>query len=154
MVVLKETAHGLTWTHSLWAPTLGWHLRESPEQGEQYKPGWWRLRYSAHLPALSGDCLRKATVASLSTLYWEKAAPLMPDNSVPLHISLVPFKLPPQGWSSEQVSPCKSVCSLFKNYHLGLQKPSVSLSHNPCWILQPVIMETSLPGPRSLGWEA
>ena len=45
------------------------------------------------------------TMASTNTSVWEKAAPpalaLKPDNSVSPHMSLVPFKLLPQHWSSE-----------------------------------------------------
>lgn len=44
----------------------------------------------------------------------EKALALMPRNSVPSHVSLVPFELLPQCWSSERVSPSKSKCGHFK----------------------------------------
>ena len=70
---------------------------------------------------------------------WEKAAApaltLMPDTSVPLCISLVPFELLPQCWGSEGVSASKSMNGPFKRSCLGLWKASISLSHNPCWFL-------------------
>lgn len=43
---------------------------------------------------------------------WEKTAPptltLKPDNSISSHMSLTPFKLLPQSWSSEGLSPSPS----------------------------------------------
>ena len=62
-----------------------------------------------HLPAGSvWGGLRKETMASAGISTWERAAPpalaWMPENSVPPHMSLVPFKLLPQCWSSKQVS--------------------------------------------------
>ena len=44
----------------------------------------------------------------------------------------------------------KSVCGPPKKC-LGLQKPSVSLSLNTHWFLQPEVMGTSLPGTGALG---
>ena len=75
----------------------------------------------------------------------------MPDNSVSPYMSLVPFELLSQLWSSEGVSQSKSVCGPFKRDGLGLQKISVSLSQNPCWFLQPEVMETSLLSTGTLG---
>ena len=76
--------------------------------------------------------LSKETMVSSSSSVWEKAAPttlaMLSDNSVPLCMSLVPFDKLPQHWSSEQVSPSKSVCPL--RGHLGLQKLTGSLSYN------------------------
>ena len=78
--------------------------RESPGWGKKCEPGWWSLRYGTYLPACSvallGGGLSKGTVASACTSVWEKAAlppalALMPDNSVPPHMSLVLFSLLP-----------------------------------------------------------
>ena len=68
---------------------------------------------------------------------------LMTDNSVPPLMSLLPFKLLPQCWSSEGVSWSKSMCGPFKRNYLGLQKPSISLSLNPQWFLQPGVFIAS-----------
>ena len=107
-----------------------------------------------HPPAGSGG-LSKGTMASASTSVWEKAAPLAlslkPDNSVPPHMSLVPFELLPQCQSSEGVSLSKSVCWPFKRNAWDSKSP-VSLSHSPCWFLQPEVMGTYLPGTGTLGW--
>ena len=87
-----------------------------------------------HLPAGSvGGGLSKGTMASASTSVWEKAAfpalTLMPNNSFPTYMSVMPFKLLPLRWSSEGVSANKSVCRPFKKNCLGLQKfPSSSAS--------------------------
>lgn len=58
---------------------------------------------------LSWGRLKKVTMTSDSTSTLKKASPsaftLKPDNSVFPHISLMSFKLLPQGWISEQVSP-------------------------------------------------
>ena len=57
---------------------------------------------------LCGEGLRKGTGASASTSVWVKAAPpasfLKRGKEVPPHMSLVPFKLLLQCWSSERVS--------------------------------------------------
>ena len=58
-------------------------------------------------PASSmGRGLSKRAMASASTSVWEKAAlpslTLVPDNSVFSHMSLVPFKLLLQHWSSRE----------------------------------------------------
>ena len=81
-------------------------------------------------------------------------SPVILNNSVPPHMPQVPFNLLPQPWSSEGLSPSKSMQGHFKRNCLGLQKSFVSLSHNPCWFLQPEVMGTSLPGSRTLGWGA
>ena len=87
------------------------------------------MRYGAYpLAPVAGKELRKGTTASASTFIWQNAAlplalTLMPDNSVPSHMSLVPFKLLPQCWSSEGLSLCKSVLGFFKWNSLGLQNP-------------------------------
>ena len=49
------------------------------------------------------------------------ALTLTPDTSVPPPMSLVPFKLLPQCWSSEGVSLSKSMCMMFKRNCLVLQ---------------------------------
>ena len=38
--------------------------------------------------------------------------------------------------------------------HLGLQKPLISLSYNPCWFSQPEVTGTLLTGTGTLGWGA
>ena len=63
---------------------------------------------------------------------WKKAAPspilaLMPDNSVPSHMFVVPFELLSQHWSSEIVTLCKSVHRPFMRDCLGLQNSSASI---------------------------
>ena len=45
-----------------------------------------------------------------------------PDTLFPPCMPLVPFKLLPWCWSSEGVSPSKSLCRFFKGNCLGLQK--------------------------------
>ena len=50
------------------------------------------------------------------------ALTLMPDMSIPPHMPLMPFKLLPQCWSSEEVSLSKFVCGFFQRNYLGLQK--------------------------------
>ena len=46
----------------------------------------------------------------------------MPHSSVPPCMPLVPFKLLPQCWSSEEVNLSKSMCEFFKGNCLELQK--------------------------------
>ena len=50
------------------------------------------------------------------------SSPLLPDNSVPPRVPLVPFKLLPQCWSSERVNLNKSMCCFFKGDCLRLPK--------------------------------
>ena len=80
----------------------------------------------------------------------------MSDNSIPFRMSLVPFKMLPQCWSSEGVSLSKYMHGPFRRDSLGLHKPSVSFSLNPHLFLQPKVMETSLPsnglGGPEWGW--
>ena len=58
---------------------------------------------------LSRRGLSKETMSSANSPVWEIAAPpafaLKPNNSIPSYMSLGPFELLPQSWSSEQVSP-------------------------------------------------
>ena len=83
------------------------------------------------------------------------ALTLMLDNSVPPHMSLMSFNLLLQHWSSEGVSPSKSVHRPCKRNCLGFQQ-SVFHSLNPCWFLQLEVMETSSwhwnPGLGDLVW--
>ena len=77
---------------------------------------------------------------------------LMPDNLVPPSMFLAPFMLLLQHWSSEGVSQSKSMHRSFKRNCLKFQLLSILLRHNPCWFLQPEVMETSLPGTGTMGW--
>ena len=77
-----------------------------------------------HSASVWGGSLRKGTMASASTFIWKKAAPqaltLMPDNSVPPWLSLVPLSCCPSAGLrvGESVpEPCKRNC-------LGLHQPS------------------------------
>ena len=79
---------------------------------------------------------------------------LKPDNSVPPHVSLALLELLPQHWTSESVSPHKSVYGSFKEELPGTPEASISLSLNPHWFLQPELMGTSLPGTGGPGWGA
>ena len=78
----------------------------------------------------------------------------MTENTVSSLMPQVPFKLLPPHWSSQRVSPSKSVCGPFKRDCLGLQKPFLSLSLNLHWFIQPEVMGTSLPGTGILAWRA
>ena len=94
--------------------------------------------------------LIKGTVASASNFAWQKAAPLptltlILDNSVPPSTSLVPFKLLPQGWSSEGVSPSKSESGPFE------RKPLFHSPTIPAGFLQPEVVGTCLSGTGTLG---
>ena len=83
--------------------------------------------------------LSKGTMTSASTYVWKKAVSLslalMPDNSVPPLMSLAPFKLLLQSWSSEQVSLSKSVCSPFKR--------NVWYSRSPLFHLATILVFTA-----------
>ena len=88
------------------------------------------------LPAGSvGEGLRKGKMASASTSFWEKAAfpalALMPDNSFPPHMSLVPFELLPQCWSSEGVSSSMSVCGPLRGIAWDSRSPPSHLATIP-----------------------
>ena len=60
------------------------------------------------LAGFVGGGLRRRPMVSARIFVWEKAAlpvlTLTPDTSFPPHMSLVPFKLLPQHWSSERMS--------------------------------------------------
>lgn len=79
-------------------------------------------------------------MVSGSTSVQEKVAPpvltLMLGNSVPPSVSLVPFQLLPECWSSKGVSLSKSVFEPFMRNYLGLWKPLVSFSFNFHRVLQ------------------
>lgn len=84
------------------------------------------------LPAGSVEWeLRKERMAFDSTSSWEKAvlSPLIliPHNSVPPCMSLLPFDLLPQCLSSEQVNPSKPMCGPFKR---NTWDPSSPVSHS------------------------
>ena len=64
---------------------------------------------------------RDKASASLSERKLSPALTLISDTSILPCVSLVPFKLLPQCWSSEEVSLNKSVCVLFKKKCLRLQ---------------------------------
>ena len=93
-------------------------------------------------------CLRESCPPGLA---------LMSDTSVPLHMAMVPLKLPPWCWSSEGLSLSKSVCRLFKRNCLGFQQ-FVSLTQSPLVFADRIYGDLSswhwIPGPRSLvlGW--
>ena len=92
---------------------------------------------------------QKAALHSLRPL--SPALPLIPDNFVFPSMSLMLSKLP-QCWNSEGVSQSKSVHGPYKRNCLGHQKPSISFSHNPCWVLWPEVMGISLSDTGTLGW--
>ena len=101
-------------------------------------------------------CLWKVKMASASIFFWQKAAPqLLPWRQTIQFISICLWCLlsccPNAGAQREWVWVNPWV-GLFKRGFLGFQKPSYSLSHNPCWFLQPEFMGTSLPvtGSQSL----
>ena len=68
----------------------------------------------------------------------------MLDNSAPPSMSLVPFQLLPPCWSSEGVSPSKSMHRSLKRNCLRLLKTSTSLSLIPCRFLQAEVRGNSL----------
>ena len=73
------------------ARLLGRSLRESPGQGKESEPGWWRLSHRAWLLALFRERLSMETKTSASTSVWEKAGPSSSPNTrhFPPCISLV-----------------------------------------------------------------
>lgn len=83
-----------------------------------------------HPPAPERGKLSKGIMAFASTFAFIPK----PDNSAPLFVSLVPFELLPQWWSSEwvQVSPYADPL----REHLGLQQPFFSFSYNLHWFPQ------------------
>ena len=108
--------------------------------------------------SVEGEGLRKGTMTSAITFVWQRAT-TAPPSSFPnarqfssSAMSLVPFKLLSQCWSSEGVSLSKFLCGPFKRNCLGLQKPFISFIHNPQWFLQPEVMGTCLPSTGALVW--
>ena len=93
--------------------------------------------------ALHGEGLEKGQ--------WPLLAP-MPDTSASPNIPLVPFKLPPWSWSSEEVK------SEYVNLYVGSLRGTASgfrsffRQLNPHWFLQPEVVETYLHGTGT--WEA
>ena len=82
-----------------------------------------------HLPASSVTLWEEDSLkgqwplpAFLSGRKLSPALTLMPDTSVPHHMTLVSFRLLHQSWNSGGVSLSKSVCEFFKRNCLGLQK--------------------------------
>ena len=74
---------------------VGWSLRESPVQGKQCQPGM----VPAVLCGSEGEGLREDNSLCQQTYLGEScplALTLMPDTSVPPHMSLVPCKLLPR----------------------------------------------------------
>nr|KAF6469772.1 hypothetical protein HJG59_011134 [Molossus molossus] len=113
----------------------------------------------AGVPDMGAVCrpregLTKGTKASDSTSVQEKAAsPALapvPNNSVLLHMTLVPFKAPPPLWSLDRVTRSKSVWGSFKRSCRGAPAASASLSLSSCWVFQPEVMGISLPGTGTL----
>ena len=92
-----------------------------------------------HLPAPARGGLRKG-MASVSPCAWEIASPpvvvLKPDNSIPPHMSLVPFELLP-------------ICGPFKGNAWDSRSP---LSHSATKFTARSY-GTSLLGTGTLGWE-
>ena len=88
---------------------------------------WWSLRYGTHLLPLR-LCVRRAQKNSdfcVPFCLGENCPPaplLMSDLLLPPCVSLVPFKVLPQWWSSEGVSLNEAVCGFFKRNCLGLQQ--------------------------------
>ena len=99
--------------------------------------------------------LRKSTMASASSSLLVKLDPsvltLILNTSIPSLMPLEPFKLLPQCWSSEGVNLSKSMSRPFKRNFLGLQSPSISLSLNPCWVLEPEVIGAYLLCTGTLG---
>lgn len=89
---------------------------------------------------LSWGTVQERTMASASTFAWERAAPpapaLKPNNSVPQCMSLIPFKLMPQRWSSEQVHQQVHPCA---GHLRGTPETPAAfrLSHNLCRLSLP-----------------
>ena len=74
-----------------------------------------------------GGSLRKATMVSASPFVWQKAAPLLSPQCQTIQcVSLVPFKLLPQCWSSKGVNLHKFMPRPFRE-HLGLTQPQSPL---------------------------
>ena len=90
---------------------------------------------------LFGGGLSKGTMASAHT---------MPNTSVSLCITLVPFKLPPWCWSTEVVSLSRQVHVWVPQEEL-LRPPTASPNDNLCWFSQPEVEGTYLPSTGILG---
>ena len=118
------------------------------------------LIFSPILPTLlpSGNCqniLRIYESVSITLVrlfsFLDPALALMPDNSVYPHMSLILFKLLPQCWSSEAVSPAGPRTSPLEEclrlQNLCLVQPQSSLMFTEA-------VGTSLPGAGTLGWGA
>ena len=106
-----------------------------------------------HLPDLWEKGPKKEQWPLPAPLYGRKLTPWYhPDTrqfSSSWYVSDTFNLLAPQ-WSSEGISPSKSVYRLFKRNCLGLQK-FVFYCLNPIWFLELEVMETYLLGSGSLG---
>lgn len=108
-----------------------WLCQVRAKQGNNGLYQHWFLGESCPLPALT----------------------LMLDNSISTHMPLVPFKVLPQGYSSEKVSLSKFMQGSFKLRGTDWDpRSSVSLSLNPHWVLQPDFTETSIPVTGPWAW--
>ena len=109
-------------------------------RGKQCEPGWWSLKCGACLLAVCVYWCRESQKRNNSLCQYfflaescpPQALTLMLNNSFSPNMSLVPFKLLPQHWSSEGVSWVSQGTGPLKRNCLGLQKPSMSLSHYSC----------------------
>ena len=132
-----EWAHTLVGAESLWIPKAGQTvLCRLMESQIWYHP--------AGSMTLQGEGSENGQ--------WHLLAQ-MPDMESSPYMSLVPFKLQLQLWSSElwSVSVGESVCGFFKRTAWG----SNGFFHqlNPRWFLQPEVVGTYLPDTETLGWD-
>ena len=105
---------------------------------------------------LGGGGLNKETTASANTFVWQKAGPhLLPWcwtlEFLPVCLWFLSHCYSHAGaqrrWArvSPRVGPLRGTA-------WNLEQPSVSLSHHPCWVLQPGVMGTSPLGTVTLRW--
>ena len=102
--------------------------------------------------------VNKGTVASASTSVWEEAAPPAlapkPNSSVPPHVSLAPFELLSQCWSSERMN--LSVVSPGGPFKRTPGTPAtLRLTQPPSPLVSTArVVGASLPGTGIPGWGA
>ena len=132
---------------------VGQSLRGSPGQGKQCWPGWWSLRYRTHLLAL-WLCWGEGS----AEVQWPLPAflsgrNLSPSTCLIISCQTLQFLFVCQWWlsscypcagSSEEVSLSELVCGFFKR--TCWDSRSFFQWFNPCWLLQPEVMEIYLPG--------
>lgn len=105
-----------------------------------------------------GGGLNKGAVPSASTSFWEKGTPpaliLKPDKSVSPCMSLTPFELLPQSWSSEHVSQSasKSMCGPLKKNVFNSSSPLFHSATLFTGFHNQKLWRTSLPTTGTLGW--